>query len=178
MTDSTSTTKRIQRIKWAKLDGTAHEEAYICAEYHIGVDELEALGREALQVAAEWRKDIAERAPTPPTHKVFAFINYFGSASDTKIATWVEHPWALVRVGKGTSLAFLVKEGNTPGSYQAWVVVAKEKADGGLQWKCRFEYPTTVDQRDLLYVLPCALPYSPTLGDLEYARANAQRGAA
>jgi hypothetical protein len=175
MTDCTSIAKWIRRNKRVELDGTEREEARVRDAYNLGVDELEALGHEALHVAAEWRKEIAERVPTPPAHKVFAFSHY---GSDTKIATWVEHPWALVRIGKGTSVAFLVKEQNALGSYQAWIVAAEKNVDGGLRWKRRFETPATVNQRDLIHVFRCALPYSPSFGDLEHARAKTQRGAA
>jgi hypothetical protein len=175
MTDRTSTAKWVQRTKWAELDGTEREEARVHT-YHLSVDELETLGHEALHVAAEWRQEIAERVPTPPTYKVFTFSR---DDRDTKIATWVEHPWALVRIGKGTSVAFLVKEQRIPGSYQAWIVVAEKKPDGTLRWKRRFEYATTVTQRDLVHVFPCPLPYSPSQGDLEYVRLRqGKRGAA
>ena len=173
----------VQRTRWTETDGTEQEKARVHA-YNLGADELEALGHEALQVAAQWRQDIAERVPTPPAHKVFAFSC---NGRDTKIATWVEHPWALVRFGNGTSVAFLVKEQNIPGSYQAWIVAPEKDVngrlrwDGGLRWKRRFETSATVDQRDLLHVFPCALPWSPSEGDLEYARlraAKTQLGAA
>jgi hypothetical protein len=98
---------------------------------------------------------------------VFTFSCY---GRDIKIATWVEHPWGLVRIGKGTSVAFLVKEQNAFGSYQAWIVAAEKNVDGRLRWKRRFETSTTVDQRNLIHVFPCALPHSPSFGDLEYAR--------
>jgi hypothetical protein len=178
MTDCASTKPRwVQRVKWTQLDGTEREKVRISA-YNLDADELEALGHEALQVAAEWRKEITERVPAPPTYKVFAFTSCYGG-SDANIATWVEHPWALVRVGKGTSIAFLVKGPDRFGAYQARIAVAGKDANGSLlRWKLRYESATTVSRRDLLYVLPCALPYNPSLGDLEYARANAQRGAA
>jgi hypothetical protein len=105
---------------------------------------------------------------------VFVFSHY---GSDTKIATWVEHPWALVRVGKGTSVVFLVKEQNAFGSYQAWIVVAEKNVDGGLRWKRRFETSATVNQCDLIHVFQCALPYSPSQGDLELARLKYARTA-
>jgi hypothetical protein len=167
-TNTTTNTKWVQRTKWTQIDGTEREEARINT-YNLGVDELETLGHEVLRVAAEWRKEIAERVPTPPIHKVFGFSRYGGD--DEKIATWVEHPWTLVRVGKGTSVAFLVKEQNTPGLYQAWIVSAEKNGGGGLRWKRRFEGSTTVDQRNLIHVFPIPLPHSPSLGDLELARA-------
>ena len=167
MTDCTSIAKWIRRNKRVELDGTEREEAHVRDAYNLGVDELEALGHEVLHVAAEWRKEIAERVPTPPTHKVFTFSCY---GSDKKIATWMEHPWALVRIGKGTSVAFLVKEQNALGSYQAWTVVAEKNVDGGLRWKRRFESSITVDQHNLIHVFPISLPWSPSFGDLEYAR--------
>jgi hypothetical protein len=167
-------TKRIQRNKWVELDGTEREGAYIRDTYNLSADELEALGHEALHVAAEWRKEIAARVPTPPTHKVFTFSC---DSSDQKIATWVEHPWALVRIGKGTSVAFLVKERDTFGAYQGWLVSAKENIGGGLCWKRRFESSTTVDRRNLIHVFPISLPHSPAPGDLEFARLKYARTA-
>jgi hypothetical protein len=163
--------KWIQRNKWVELDGTEHEGAHVRHAYNLNPNELEALGHEALHVAAEWRKEIAERVPTPPTHQVFTFDCH--SSGDRKIATWVEHPWALIRLGKGTSVAFLVKEHGLNGSYQAWIVSAEKGVNGALRWKRRFETPTTVNQHDLVHVFRCALPYSPSSGDLEYARAEA-----
>ena len=75
-----------------------------------------------------------------------------------EIATWVAHPWALVRVGKGTSVAFLVKGQDRLGAYQARIAVAEKNGDGTLRWKRRYESATTVNQRDLLHVFPRALP--------------------
>lgn len=175
MLDTNLKPKWVQRHKWNELDGTAHEKARIRDGYNLGVDELEALGHEALHVAAEWRQEIAERVPTPPTYQVFTFSCGY---SDRKIATWVEHPWALVRVGKGTSVVFLVKGHALNSSFQAWIVVAEKGVNGALRWKRRFETPTTVTHRDLIHVFPISLPYSPSSGDLEYARAKTQRGAA
>jgi hypothetical protein len=166
MTDCTNIARWVQCNKRTELDGTEREGAQRDA-YNLSADELEALGHEALRVAAEWRKEIAERVSTPPAHKVFAFSHY---GSDTKIATWVEHPWALVHIGKGTAVVFLVKEQNAFGSYQAWIVAGEKDVNGRLRWKRRFETPTTVNQRDLVHVFQCALPYSPSRGDLEYAR--------
>ena len=114
MTDCTSTAKWVRRVKWTQTDGADREHAYIRDTFG-SVDELEALGHEALRVAAEWRREIAERVPTPPTYKVFSFSHY---GNDEKIASWVEHPWGLVRFGKGTSIVFLIKEQSSPGSYQ------------------------------------------------------------
>ena len=172
---------QVQRTKWNTADGTEHEAAHVrgCS---LNVDELEALGHEALRVAADWRKEIAERAPTPPAYKVFPFIGYYGG--DKNIATWIERPWAFVRFGKGTSIAYLVKARETFGgsTFQAWIVSAKKDADGRpcyadgkLRWKHRFEATSTIDQRDLIRVFPYLLPDSPTIGDLEAARAEAHR---
>jgi hypothetical protein len=177
MLDSTMKTsvnpKWVQRTKWIQIDGTECEHAYLRTD-RLNVDELEALGHEVLRVAAEWRKEIAERVPTLPIHKVFSFSRYGG---DGKIATWVEHPWVLIRVGKGTSVAFLVKERNTLGTYEAWIVSAEKNVSGGLRWKRRFEGSTTVDQRDIIHVFPIPLPHSPSLGDLELARLKYARTA-
>jgi hypothetical protein len=170
MLDTNAKPKWVQRTKWTQIDGTEREHAYLRAG-GFNVDELEALGHEVLRVAAEWRQEIAERVPTPPTHKVFTFSHY---GDDVKIATWLRLPWTLVRIGRGTSVAFLVKEQTTPGSYQAWTVSAEKGVNGALRWKRRFETPTTVNQRDLVHVFQCALPYSPSSGDLEHARAEAR----
>ena len=140
MTDCTSIAKWIWRNKWTTLDGTEHEEARVRDGCNLSPDELEALGHEALHIAAEWRKEIAERVPTPSTHKTFTF-NCNGN--DTKIATWVQYPWGLVRSGKGTAAVFLVKEQSALGSYQAWTVSAEKNVDGTLRWKRRFETSTT-----------------------------------
>ena len=171
MLDTNAKPKWVKRTKWTQIDGTEREHAYLRTD-RFNVDELEALGHEVLRVAAEWRKEIAECIPTVPNHRVFTFSHH---GDDVKIATWVEYPWALVRFGKGTSVVFLVKEQNTPGSYQAWIVAAEKDADCKLRWKCRFEGSTTVDQRDLIHVFRCALPYSPSLGDLELARLKSAR---
>jgi hypothetical protein len=53
-----------------------------------------------------------------------------------------------VRIGKGTSVVFLVKEQGTLGSYQAWTVSAEKNVDGTLRWKRRFETSATVHQRE------------------------------
>jgi hypothetical protein len=166
MLDTNAKPKWVQRTKWTQIDGTEREHAYLRTD-RFNVDELEALGHEVLRVAAEWRREIAECVPTLPTHRVFAFSHH---GNDVKIATWVEHPWALVRLGTGTSVVFLVKEQNALGSYQAWIVAAEKNVDGKLRWKRRFETSTTVNQRDLIHVFQCALPHSPSRGDLEYAR--------
>ena len=149
MLDTNVKPKWVQRHKWNELDGTAHEKARIRDGYNLGVDELEALGHEALHVAAEWRQEIAERVPTPPTHQVFTFSCGY---SDRKIATWVELPWALVRIGKGTSVVFLVKGKPSPARIRLGRCRPKRVVNGALRWKRRFETPTTVNQRDLIHV--------------------------
>ena len=170
MLDTNAKPKWVQRTKWTQIDGTEREHAYLRTD-RFNVDELEALGHEVLRVAPvggrKLRNAFQRYLPTR------SYVSHHGD--DVKIATWVEHPWALVRVGKGTSVVFLVKEQNTPGSYQAWIVAAEKDADCKLRWKCRFEGSTTVDQRDLIHVFRCALPYSPSLGDLELARLKSAR---
>src|SRR5262249_13003084 len=79
--------------------------------------------------------------------------------------------WALVRVGGGTSIAFLVEAGN--GSFKAWIVSVKFE-DREYRWKCRFQSSSTVEARDLIQVFPYTLPDSPTLGDIENAREKAR----
>jgi hypothetical protein len=169
MLDTNAKPKWVQRTKWVELDGAEREGVYVRTGNLSDADELEALGREALHVAAEWRREIAERVPTPPTYRVFTFDC---QGRDREIATWLQHPWALVRIGKGTSVAFLVKERNTSGSYEyaAWIVSAEKNVSGRLRWKRRFEGSTTVEQRDIIHVFPFPLPHSPSLGDLELAR--------
>jgi hypothetical protein len=173
MLDTNTKPKWVQRTKWTQIDGTECEHAYLRTGT-LNVDELETLGHEVLRVAAEWRKEIAERVPTLPIHKVFSFSRYGG---DEKIATWVEHPWALVRVGKGTSVAFLVKERGTLGAYEAWVVSAEKNIGDGLRWKRRFESSIAVDRHNLIHVFPIPLPHSPALSDLELARLKYARTA-
>jgi hypothetical protein len=167
MLDTNAKPKWVHRFKGTQTDGTEREQAYIRDTFG-SVDELEALGHEVLHVVAEWRQEIAERVLTPPTYKVFAF----NRGGDEKIATCLQCPWTLVRVGKGTSVAFRVKEQTTRGSYQAWIVAAEKNVDGTLRWKRRFETPAIVNQRDLLHVFQCTLTYSPSLGDLVLARAK------
>jgi hypothetical protein len=83
----------------------------------------------------------------------------------------VERPWALVRFGSGTSVAFLVKE--TERGHRGWIVWAKWDSDAKrTQWRCRFQTSTTIGPGDLIRVFPYALPDSPSLGDIELLRAK------
>ena len=177
MTDCTSITKWVHRHRWVELDGTEHEEVRVRNAYNLSVDDVEALGHEALKVAAEWQQEIAERVPTPPTHKVFAFTSCNGR--DTKIATWVEHPWALVRFGNGTMVAFLVKEQSIPGSVSSLADRGQKNADGRLRggsFGLRAQPPSVNTICSTFFQSRCRGARG--FGDLEYARANAQRGAA
>jgi len=104
---------------------------------------------------------------------VFDFTSW--NSGRKKVASWIEHPWALVHFGKGTAIAFLVKEEQVFAGrrYKAWIVSAKFE-NGEHSWKCRFESSSTIETRDLLHVFPYALPNSPTLGDIESAREKAR----
>ena len=157
---------KIERRKWTERDGTEHEFIYVSNSLNTP-EEAEQFGRDLLQAATEWRAEIEARGPPgPPAYKVFDFISWAGGRN--RIASWIEHPWALVRVGKGTSIAFLVKERDR-GDFQAWIVSAKFE-NGEHQWKCRFGQSSIVAARDLLQVIRRVLPDSPTLGDIEHAR--------
>ena len=91
-------------------DGHEEESIYLSGCSLKSPEEVEQLGHELLQAAVEWRADIETRGPPgPPAFKTFDFISHLGGRSN-RIASWVEHPWALIRHGGGTSIAFLVKE--------------------------------------------------------------------
>jgi hypothetical protein len=157
----------IARNKWIETDGTEHE--FINGGYanFDNPEAAEQFGRDLLQAAAEWRAEIEARGPPgAPAYKVFEFTKWTGGR--VRIASWIEHPWALVRMGRGTSIAFLVKAGNR-GSFKAWIVSVKIE-NREHQWKCRYEGSSTIEARDLIKVFPISLPYSPTLGDIENVR--------
>src|SRR6516165_6562538 len=124
---------RIERNRYVRTDGSEEESVYVSAYNLKSPDEVEQLGHDLLRAAVEWRAEIETRGPPgPPTFKTFDFIRYGGRNT---IASWVEHPWALVRHGGGTSIAFLVKEDGP--RLKAWIVSAKFE-NGEHQWKCRF----------------------------------------
>ena len=156
----------INRRKYINTDGTEHE--FIFVQVSLDNPEMtEQFGRDLLQAAAEWRAEIEARGPSgEPAYKVFEFAKWTGGRE--RIASWVEHPWALVRMGRGTSIAFLVKAGDR-GSFKAWIVSVKFE-NHEYRWKCRFEHPSTIEARDLIEIFPYTLPDFPTLGDIENAR--------
>ena len=157
----------INRRKWIETDGTDHEFIRIDDRNLDDPETTEQLGRDLLQAAAEWRAEIEARgSPGAPAYKVFEFASCCGGRN--KVASWIERPWALVRIGGGTSVAFLVKAGDR-GSFKAWIVSVKFE-NREHRWKCRFEHSSTVEARDLIQVFPYTLPDSPTLGDIENAR--------
>src|SRR5262249_33073036 len=161
----------INRRKWIETDGTEHE--FINGGYanFDSPEAAEQFGRDLLQAAAEWRAEIEARGPSgAPAYKVFEFAKWTGGRE--RIASWVEHPWALVRFGGGTSIAFLVKAEDR-GRFKAWIVSVKVK-NHEYQWKCRFEYASTIEARDLIEVIPYTLPDYPRLGDIENAREKAR----
>ena len=161
----------ITRDKWIETDGTEHE--FINGGYanFNNPEAAEQFGRDLLQAAAEWRAEIEARGlPGAPAYKVFEFAKWTGGRE--RIASWVEHPWALVRMGTGTSIAFLVKAGDR-GSFKAWIVSVKFE-NPEYRWKCRFECSSTIEARDLIEVFPYTLPDFPKLGDIESAREKAR----
>jgi hypothetical protein len=165
----------ITRIKWTQTDGTEREHIRVSVCNLERPEDVEQLGRGLLQAAAEWRAEIEHRGPSgPPTFKTFAFNRCY-DGSTQNIATWIEQPWALVRHGSGTAIAFLVR--NLPlGGTSAWIVSAKFK-NREHHWTCRYQTTHTVSSADILHVFPCALPWSPTLGDIESTREKVRRAA-
>jgi len=161
----------INRHKQINTDGTENEYIIVGTSSLNNPEKAEQLGRDLLQAAAEWRAEIEARGPPgAPAYKVFEFISWTGGRN--RIARWIEHPWALVRMGGGTSIAFLVKAGDR-GSFKAWIVSVKFE-NREHRWKCRSEGSSTIEARDLIQVFPIPLPYSPTLGDIENAREKAR----
>ena len=160
----------IKRRKYIHTDGT--EEEFIFVQVSLNNPETtEQLSRDLLQTAAEWRAEIEARgSPGAPVYKVFEFTSSTGGRH--RVASWAEHPWALVRVGRGTSIAFLVNAGDR-GSFKAWIVSVKWE-NYEHRWKCRFEYPSTIESRDLIEVFPYTLPDFPKPGDIENAREKAR----
>jgi hypothetical protein len=160
----------INRRKYSNTDGTEHE--YIFVQVSLDNPEVtEQFGRDLLQAAAEWRAEIEARGPPGAlAYKVFEFASCTGGRN--KVASWIERPWALVRFGGGTSIAFLVKAGDR-GSFKAWIVSVKFE-NHEFRWKCRFECSSTIEARDLIEVFPYALPDFPKPGDIENAREKAR----
>lgn len=166
---------KIERKKWTETNGAESEFIYLQGFSLDKPEMAEQLSRDLLQAAAEWRAEIEARGPPgPPAYKVFDFTSWDGGRN--RVASWIERPWALVSMGGGTSVAFLVKEAPAPESFQAWIVSVKFE-NGERRWKCRFQSPSTVWARDLNRVFPHTLPDSPTLGDIEYARRDARNAA-
>jgi hypothetical protein len=162
----------VNRRKQIQTDGTEYEFIIVGAASLNNPEATEQLGRDLLQAAAEWRAEIETRGPPEaPAYKVFEFANWTGGRCN-RVASWIEHPWALVRVGGGTSIAFLVKAGDRE-NFKAWIVSVKFE-NREHRWKCRYECSSTVEARDLIQVFPHTLPDSPTLGDIENAREKAR----
>ena len=160
----------INRRKYINTDGTEHEFIFVQVSLD-NPETTEQFGHDLLQAAAEWRAEIEARGlPGAPAYKVFEFAKWTGGRE--RIASWVEHPWALVRMGRGTSIAFLVKAGDR-GSFKAWNVSVKFE-NPEYRWKCRFECSSTIEARDLIEVFPYTLPDFPKLGDIESAREKAR----
>ena len=160
----------IKRRKYIHTDGT--EEEFIFVQVSLNNPEAtEQFGRDLLQAAAEWRAEIEARGPPGAlAYKVFEFTRWTGGCH--RIASLIERPWALVRFGGGTSIAFLVNAGNR-GSFKAWIVSVKFE-NHEFRWKCRFECSSTIEACDLIEVFPYALPDFPKPGDIENAREKAR----
>jgi hypothetical protein len=157
--------------KYVDIDGSEVEFTNVSG-YFKSPDEVEQFAHELLQAAFEWRADRETRAPGPPTFKTFDFSCRYPGCD--KIASWLEHPWALVRRGGGTSIAFLVKEEGR--GFKAWMVKFEI---GEHRWENRSHRPSKVEARDIIQTFPHTLPDSPTLKDIELARekVRASRGA-
>src|SRR5262245_60704403 len=113
----------IDRRRYIQTNGTEDEFIIVGTSRLDNPEATEQFGRDLLQAAAEWRAEIEAREPPgAPAYKVFEFTSWNGRLH--KVASWIEQPWALVRVGKGTSIAFLVKAGDR-GSFKAWIVSVK-----------------------------------------------------
>jgi hypothetical protein len=161
----------IERYKRINTDGTEHECIHVGYSNYNSPEAAEQFGRDLLQAAGDWRAEIEARGPPGlPAYKVFEFARCYGGTC--RVASWIERPWALVHVGRGTSTAFLVKAGDR-GSFKAWIVSVKLE-NHEHRWKCRYEYSSTIEARDLIEVFPYTLPDSPTLGDIESAREKAR----
>ena len=161
----------IRRNRHVRTDGSEEEYLLVSTRSLNSPEDAEQLGHELLQAAREWRAEIETRGPSDvPTFKTFDFISCAGGRN--KIASWVEHPWALARHGIGTSPVFLVKEEGQ--GFKAWLLSVKLE-NREHRWKCRFESASKIEKSDLIYTFPCPLPYSPTVGDIESARHRARR---
>jgi hypothetical protein len=166
---------RTQRRKHVHTNGLEEEYIFISPDSLKSPGEVEQLGCELLQAAQEWRAEIEARGPPgPPAFKTFDFIRYNGNGR-IEVASWIKHPWALIRHGAGTAVAFLVKKESR--GFKAWIVSVKYESCEH-KWKCRFEYSSAVDACDLIATFPYTLPDSPTLGDVERARNEARSAAA
>jgi len=164
----------INRRRHIHTNGTEDEFIFVSESLN-NPEATEQLGRDLLQAAAEWRAEIEARGPPgPPAYKVFEFVSWNGNRN--RVASWIEHPWALVRFGKSKStvIVFLVKEEQTYAGrrYKAWIVFAKFE-NGRHYWKCRFERSSTVEPGNLIHMFPYTLPDSPTIGDIAHARDEA-----
>jgi hypothetical protein len=159
----------MKRTKWTQIDGVEREAIFVPTKSLGDPDAVEQLGRELLQAAAEWRAEIAARVSEPSAFKTFAFDRYSGAPAN--IATWIERPWAMVRHGRGTAIAFMVKNGER-GEIKAWLVSVKYENQKH-EWKCRYPDSHTIRSIDVVHTFPHSLPGSPTLGDIEKVRAMA-----
>jgi hypothetical protein len=161
----------IRRSRNVHIDGTEEEYIHLVNYALKSPKEVEQLGHELVQAALEWRAEIEKRGPPgPPPYKTFDFNSHSGGGPK-KIASWVEHPWALVRDGGGTSIAFLVEEVKEENRhFKAWIVKFE---NGEHRWKCKSEGTSRIETRDLIQTFPYTLPDSPPLGEIKLARKEA-----
>jgi hypothetical protein len=88
----------IDRRRYIHTDGTEEEYIFVGTSNLNNPEATEQFGHDLLQAAAEWRAEIETRGPPGvPAYKVFEFVHYHGGRH-VRIASWVEHPWALVLV--------------------------------------------------------------------------------
>jgi hypothetical protein len=163
----------IRRHRFINTDGSENEYVRVSTCNFYTPEQVELLSYDLQRAAREWRAEIATRGPPgPPSFKTFDLISSAGGRN--RIASWVEHPWALARHGTGTSPVFLVKEEGQ--CFKAWLLSVKLE-NREHRWKCRLESASKIEKSDLIYTFPRSLPYSPTVGDIEFARNCARRGA-
>jgi hypothetical protein len=158
----------LRRDKRVHLDGSVEEYVAGASHGHLEdlktPDDVEALGREAFELAQVWRKELAERGPPAPLPPAFEFTSPSGGCRYS-IASWLPRPWALIRYGTGTVVAYVVWE--RPEDFEAWPVTSKPGL-GARLWQCRHQRSDKIARRDLIEFFPGAAdaPHQSTISSL------------